>query len=152
LIFIPIHPAIPSGEAVAPVQSYRYAAKYCMKLFCPSHRLRLAPIAFVALVGFIVSAPVAFADPARLIIHRAPHFGNRQWLRIWIDGNEFEAIAVGHDFNATISPGRHVISVLQTDNPWHFSPTTRVLQVHSGQTCEFTAVWRTDRVVLEERW
>jgi hypothetical protein len=120
-----------------------------MKLFCSSRRFRLAPVAVIALVTLITSAPVVFASSAQLIIHRSPNFGNRQWLRIWIDGREFEAVAVGHDFNAPISPGHRVISVLPTDNPWHFPPTKHVLDVQAGQTYRFTAVWRNDRVTLE---
>ncbi len=93
----------------------------------------------------------AHAEPARLIIYRSPHFGNIQWLRIFVDGFEVEAIAYGHDFRTSLSPGRHVIAVLQSRNTWHFPPTTRVLKVSSGQTYEFTAVWRNGRVYLQDR-
>ena len=117
-----------------------------MSCFCPRHRL-LRAVALAAIL--LTSAPMAFADPAQLIIHRAANFGNRMWLRIWIDGREFEAIAVGHDFTAPLSPGRHVISVLQTDNPWHFPPTRRVLNARSGFTYEFTTIYQHDRVRLE---
>jgi len=112
-------------------------------------RFRLLSVAAFLLAAFIISAPVALADSAQLIIHRAPNFGNRQWLRIWIDGNEFKAVAVGHDFNAPISPGHHVISVLPTDNPWHFPPTKRPLNAQADRTYEFTAFWQNDRVRLE---
>jgi hypothetical protein len=111
---------------------------------------RLLPLVAFALAIFIISAPAAFADSAQLIIHRSANFGNHQWLQIWIDGNQFESIAIGHDFIAPLSPGRHVVSILQTDNPWHFAPTNRALTVRAGRTYEFTAVRRNDRVFLEE--
>ena len=120
-------------------------------MFPSRSRSRLLPLVAFALATFIVSAPAAFADSAQLIIHRSPNFGNHQWLQIWIDGNAFEAIAIGHDFIAPLSPGRHMVSVLPTDNPWHFAPTTRVLNARAGRTYEFTAIRRNDRVFLEER-
>jgi hypothetical protein len=116
-----------------------------------SGKLRGLILSLVALLGFSAFSSCAFADSAQLIIHRSPRFGTRPWLRVWIDATEFEAVAVGHDFTAPIAPGRHVISVIDSDNMWHFSPTKRVLQVHADRTYEFTAIWRNDRVVLEER-
>jgi hypothetical protein len=115
-----------------------------------SNRFRLFSVAAAILTICLISPPVAFADSAQLIIHRAPNFGNRQWLQIWIDGNKFEAIAVGHDFTAPLSPGRHVISVLPSDNPWHYPPTKVVLNARAGRTYEFTTVRRgNDRVFLQ---
>lgn len=116
-----------------------------------TNRFRPVPVAAFVLVISLISASVAFADSAQLVIHRAPNLGSRTWLRVWIDHNEFKAVAVGHDFTAPISSGRHVISILPTDNPWHFPPTKRAIDVRGDRTYEFTAVWRNDRVALEER-
>jgi hypothetical protein len=120
----------------------------CVKPFFRRSRFRFLPLAVSALASFI-SVTAADAGPARLIIHRAPNFGSRQWLRIWIDHTEFKAIAIGHDFTSTISPGRHVIAVLPMDNPWHFRPTTLLLNARADRTYEFTAAWNNDRVYLE---
>lgn len=110
------------------------------------------PIAAFVLSISLISAPVAFAEPARLIIYRTPTFGNLQWLRIWVDGVEAEAVAYGHDFRTSLSPGRHVIAVLQSRPTWHYPPTKRVIKVSAGKTYEFTAVWGdNDRVFLEDR-
>jgi hypothetical protein len=121
-----------------------------MKMFFSRGRSHLMPIAAVVLSISLIAAPVAFADSAQLVIYRSPNFGNIQWLRIWIDGVEVEAVGYGHDFHTSLSPGRHVIAVLQSRPTWHYPPVTRVLKASAGQTYEFTAVWgQNDRVFLQ---
>ncbi len=115
-------------------------------------RFRALAMGLVALFCLAVLTQAAHAEPARLIIYRTPTFGNIQWLRIWIDGVEVEAVGYGHDFHTLLSPGRHVIAVLQSRPTWHDPPTKRVIKVSGGQTYEFTAVWGpNDRVFLQDR-
>ncbi len=121
-----------------------------MNTFSPPRRFPLLTMAATILMVCLISAPVVLADSAQVIIHRAPNFGNRQWLRIWIDGYKVEPIAVGHDFAAPISSGHHVISVLPSDNPWHYPPTRLVLNARAGRTYEFTTVrGQNDRIFLQ---
>jgi hypothetical protein len=123
-----------------------------MKMSFSRGRSHLMPIAAFVLSIALIAAPVAFADSAQLSIYRSPNFGNIQWLRIWIDGVEVEAVGYGHDFHTSLSPGRHVIAVLQSRPTYDFPPTKRVLKVSAGRTYEFTAVWGlNDRVFLEDR-
>ena len=123
-----------------------------MKMFFSRSPSRLLSVAAFVLSISLISAPIARAESAQLSIYRSPTFGNIQWLRIWIDGVEVEAVGYGHDFHTSLSPGRHVIAVLQSRPTFHFPPTTRVLKVSAGQTYEFTAVWgRNDRVFLQDR-
>jgi hypothetical protein len=107
---------------------------------------------FASLVFACVSlfAPAARADDGQLIIRRAANFGSYAWLEIWIDGRKIEkGVAMGHDFRTTLSPGHHVIA-LRRRPPDPYSHINHVpLDVHSGTTYQFTAFYRTDRVVLE---
>ncbi len=85
-------------------------------------------------------APVAHAQSGRLIIPRAASFGSAAWLRIWIDGAEVKAVAWGHNFDGPISPGRHVIGVLDSDARPNHPPTQVTVDVTAGETYQFTAV------------
>jgi hypothetical protein len=105
---------------------------------------------FLILLSSILT-PTARAEGSRLIIHRAANFGTQMWLRIRIDGSEFEAIAVGHDFDVPISPGRHLITVQRLPkNSVDEGPTRRVINVAGGQTYEFTALNENEHVVLRK--
>lgn len=107
----------------------------------------------MAILGLLCSpiwAQAAHQQDGQLIIHRAPNFGTIQWLRIWIDGVEAEAVAYGHDFIAPISPGRHVIAVVESRNIWNHPPTKQVLNVRAGRTYEFTAIWRYSQIFLQD--
>lgn len=111
---------------------------------------RALAMAILALCCFPIFAQAARPEGGQLIIHRAPNFGTIQWLRIWIDGAEVEAVAYGHDFIAPISPGRHVIAVVESSNVWNCPPTKRVFNVRAGGTYQFTAVWRYSRIFLQD--
>jgi hypothetical protein len=122
-----------------------------MRIIHSWSRNRLLRVSVFVLAISLISAPIARADSARIIIHRSPALGNRTWLRVWIDDKEFKSVAYNHDFEEPISAGHHVIAVLSTDNQWHFPPSRQDLAAKAGHTYRFTAVWRNDRVVLEGR-
>jgi hypothetical protein len=101
----------------------------------------------LALASFCSSVSAA-SDTGWLVIRRSADFGTRLALRIWIDGTPVASIPLGHDFNARIPAGRHVISVMAVPNRWDYRPTHRPLIVRPGRTYRFTALWFADQVFL----
>ena len=111
---------------------------------------RFLALALGLLVCFSSSLPAHGSRSSYLIINRAPNFGNAQWLLIWIDGEKFDPLAFGHDFEMPISPGRHVIVVEQSNKTWQTLPNHFPINVEPGRTYEFTAFLYQDyRVYLE---
>ena len=91
------------------------------------------------------------ADNARLTIRRAADFGSDIYLIVYIDGTHVATIGPNEGYEAIVRPGRHVLSVRTTPNPYgstvsHSSDVT----MKAAQTYAFTAVWgEPDRAALE---
>ena len=85
---------------------------------------------------------------ARLIIQRAPNFGNNLFVRLSIDGKKVADIPRNQHYGGVVSAGRHVLTVLALPNTEARRPTTMRLSVRSGGLYIFTAGWQSDRLVL----
>ena len=85
---------------------------------------------------------------ARLIIQRAPNFGNDLVVRLSIDGKRVADIPRDQHYGGVVSAGRHVLTVLALPNTGSRRPTTMRLSVRSGGLYIFTAGWQSDHLVL----
>src|SRR3954453_15834701 len=79
-------------------------------------------------------------DPGRLVIWRIPNLGNAVIVDLYIDGVATSPIVYGQTFEAALSPGRHVLSVVASPHAkWPVRSET-ALDVQNGQTYSFTAL------------
>jgi hypothetical protein len=93
------------------------------------------------------SAETAVAQPGgRLIVLRAPNFGSNMALNLKIDGRTAANIVQGSRYDEFVPVGRHMLTVSAVPN---YQPTSKVVEVRSGQTYIFTATRQNpDSVVL----
>lgn len=77
---------------------------------------------------------------AHLVIRRIPNLGNHVIVDVYVDGAAFATIGFGHTFEGSLTPGRHVLSVLATPGPKWTTPWQMTLDARSGQTYNFTAM------------
>jgi hypothetical protein len=113
-------------------------------------RYTSATTLFLILI-FISIASIGAAAPSggRLIILRAPNFGWNLVLNIQMDGRTVANVVQGRRYDHFVPTGRHVLTVSAVPNYSAYQPTSTVVNVRSGQTYVFTAMWRdTDSVVL----
>jgi hypothetical protein len=97
----------------------------------------------------IASIGAAAQSGGRLIVLRAPNFGWNLALNIQMDGRTVANVVQGRRYDHFVPAGRHVLTVSAVPNYSAYQPTSTVLNVRSGQTYVFTAMWRdTDSVVL----
>ena len=80
---------------------------------------------------------------------RSPSFGWNLALNIQIDGRTAANLVQGRRYDHFLPAGRHVLTVSAVPSYNSYAPVSMVLNVQSGQTYVFTAIWRdTDTVVL----
>lgn len=84
----------------------------------------------------------------RLIVQRSANFGNDLFLNLSIDGRQVANIAWNYRYDAWISAGHHVVTVLAVPRSAFRRPSSRRITIIPGQTHIFTGVWESDRVVL----
>ena len=93
----------------------------------------------------------ALMDNARLSLRRSADFGTDIYLTLFIDGIQVTTLGQNEGYEATVRPGRHVLSVRTTPNPYGktvFSSSNVTMK--GGQTYAFTAVWgEPDRATLD---
>jgi hypothetical protein len=93
------------------------------------------------------------ADNARLIVNRSADFGVDESINLTIDGVQVAVLGVNQNYDVTLLPGRHVLSI--TTNPKTYpdqSPNPIPLNAQAGKTYTFTAVWDdSERASLEEQ-
>jgi hypothetical protein len=94
-----------------------------------------------------VAAP-AGQGAAQLIIRRAPNMGTGLFLDIKIDGVKVGALSMGETYRGSLSPGKHVVSVILRPNQLNLPPTKKTLTAVKGQTYTLTAMWQGQTVVL----
>ena len=87
----------------------------------------------------------------RLIIQRAPNFGNDLVVHLSIDGKKVADIPRDQRYDAPASAGRHVLTVVARPNAEHRPPISMHLTVQSGHTYILTAVWEADHGVVLRR-
>ena len=85
----------------------------------------------------------------RLIVLRSPNFGWNIALNLKIDGRTVVNVVQGRRYDHFVPAGRHVLTVSAVPNAYYSEPTSTVLNVRSGHTYVFTALWDgSNRVVL----
>jgi hypothetical protein len=85
----------------------------------------------------------------RLIVMRVPNFGWNVVLNLKIDGRTVANVVQGRRYDHFVPAGRHVLTISAVPNTYYSEPTSTVLNVHSGQTYVFTALWDgSNRVAL----
>jgi len=88
---------------------------------------------------------------ARLIVRRAPNFGNHTALNLYIDGKHLASFTYGRRYDGMLPAGDHLITMKQTP---HLSDayiySQQWIRVVPGRTNIFTAFWTDsgDRIVL----
>jgi hypothetical protein len=93
----------------------------------------------------------ALMDNAHLSIRRSADFGTDIYLSLFVDGIRVATLGQNEGYEATVRPGRHVLSTMTTPNPYGktvFSSSD--VTMIGGQTYAFTAVWGLpDRATLD---
>jgi hypothetical protein len=87
------------------------------------------------------AAQPSSTDSGRLVVQRSPGFGDKEFLRLSIDG-EVHNIGPGSRYDQPISAGHHVLTVDTPKN--RHQPTSVSLTVDPGQTYAFTATRGSD--------
>ena len=85
---------------------------------------------------------------ARLIVQRAPNFGNDLAVQLSIDDRKVANIPRDQHYDGALSSGHHLLSVLALPNTEQRRPTSVSVTVRSGRTYIFTAGWDSNRLVL----
>jgi hypothetical protein len=102
----------------------------------------LAILAFaIAICSSSQAAQPSSTDSGRLVVQRSPGFGDKEFLRLSIDG-EVHNIGPGSRYDQPISAGHHVLTVDTPKN--RHQPTSVSLTVDPGQTYAFTATRGSD--------
>src|SRR6266480_3264613 len=84
-----------------------------------------------------------------LVVLRSPNFGWNLAFNLQIDGRTVANLVQGRRYNQLVPAGRHVLTVSAVPNAYYSEPISTVLNVRSGQTYVFTALWDgSNRVVL----
>src|SRR5258707_15786653 len=94
-----------------------------------------------------VSLANAAAKPGgRLIVIRVANFGWDLAANLKIDGQTVANIGQGRRYAHRIPAGRHVLTISAVPNIQLSQPTSITLNVRSGVTYIFTALWDSDQV------
>jgi hypothetical protein len=93
----------------------------------------------------------ALVDNARLSLRRSADFGTDIYLTLFIDGIQVTTLGQNEGYEATVRPGRHVLSVRTTPNPYGRTVSSSSdITMKGGETYAFTAVWGLpDRATLD---
>ena len=122
----------------------RFVVYEKMKL---SHTLLTAAIACgltagSASAGSSGMARSSFRPETRLIIKRAPNFGNDTALNLYIDGRHLASFTYGRQYEGMLPAGDHLLTMRQTP---HLSDaylySQQWIRVVPGRTNVFTAFW-----------
>jgi hypothetical protein len=108
--------------------------------------LTFASAIFVS--GTEIGAASTSHKGGRLIVQRAANFGTDLAIRLSIDGKEVANIPRDRRYDAYVSAGSHVLTVLALPNTDVRRPTSTRLTIRSGHTYVLTAGWDADRLVL----
>lgn len=93
----------------------------------------------------------AAVNNARLSVRRSADFGTDIYLVLFIDGIHVATLGQNEGYEATVRPGRHVLSAKTTPNPYgNTVSTSSDVTMKGGKSYSFTAVWgETDRATLD---
>ena len=93
----------------------------------------------------------SFRPETRLIVKRAPNFGNNTALNLYLDGRHVASFTYGRHYEGTLPAGDYLVTMRQTP---HLSDayiySEQWIRVVPGRTNVFTAFWADsgDRIVL----
>jgi hypothetical protein len=105
----------------------------------------IAILAFaIAICWNSQAAQPSSTDSGRLVVQRSPGFGEKEFLRLSIDG-EVHNIPPGSRYDQPISAGHHVLTVDAPTN--RRQPSSISLTVDPGKTYAFTATRGSDESV-----
>jgi hypothetical protein len=82
-----------------------------------------------------------------LIVHRSATFGGG-FLTLNLDGTQVANVALGRTYDASVSPGRHVLTAVHTPNIAAQIPASVTFTAEVGKTYSFIAQWQDDDLVL----
>src|SRR2546423_1086696 len=86
-----------------------------------------------------------------LTIFREADYGSHNGLSIYLDGISITTLSHGEAYRAIVRPGRHLLTVLSTPSPYGKTRfTNRTIDLASGQSYSFTAMWDVDVVSIED--
>ena len=88
---------------------------------------------------------------ARLIVQRAPNFGNDRVVQLWVDRRKVAEIPRDQHYEGFVSGGHHTLSVLSLPNAESLQPAAIGLTLRSGRTYIFTATWDSVRGTVLKR-
>ena len=99
----------------------------------------------------VSSSRAALMDNARLSLRRSADFGTEIYLVLFIDGIHVATLGQNEGYEATVRPGRHVLSIRTTPNPYGKTvSSSNDVTMKRGETYAFTAVWgEPDRATLD---
>src|SRR6266481_8270438 len=92
-------------------------------------------IAIACSVSVIASIQARSGDNARLIVNRSADFGINESVNLAIDGTQVAVLGINQNYNAALSPGKHVVSI--TTNPKTYgekSPKQIPVNAEPGKT------------------
>jgi hypothetical protein len=103
----------------------------------------------IVFVCVISNGSTAAQPGGRLIVMRVPNFGWNIVLNLKMDGRTVANVVQGRRYDHFVPAGRHVLTASAVPNTYYSQPTSTVLNVRSGHTYVFTALWDgSNRVVL----
>jgi hypothetical protein len=106
---------------------------------------------FFLILAFIcaISIGTATAQPGgRLIVLRSPNFGWNLAFHLQIDGRSVANVAQGHQYDAWVPAGHHVLTVRKVPYASLSEPTSMTVNIQPGTTNVFTAMWDSNLVFL----
>jgi hypothetical protein len=107
------------------------------------------PLLILVFIFAISLGTAAAQSGGRLIVLRSPTFGWNIVLNLKMDGRTVANVVQGRRYDHSVPDGRHVLTTSAVPNTYYSEPTSTVLNVRSGQTYVFTALWDgSNRVVL----
>ena len=93
----------------------------------------------------VSSSTTASAAPtgkaAHLTIFRAPNFGTLHTLNIYIDGKNVANVVRGGQYDGSLTPGSHVVSVTVDSSNDPSAGVKKTIVAQKGQTYSYTASW-----------
>src|SRR6516165_10217404 len=104
-------------------------------------------VAAISLVLLGMTSSFA-AQGGRLMVNRVANFGDRISLSLSVDGKEVARLVEGHSYDGYLAPGQHLISATVVPNLVYSPVWQKQINIQSGHTYSFTAVWQGQTMVL----
>ena len=104
------------------------------------HRIELACACLILLGPGLTFA--GEKSGGHVIVDRVANFGTALSLSVSVDGSQVANLNEGQNYDAYLSPGKHVISAVVSPNLNDSHPGNATINVTQGQTYSFTAVWQ----------